>query len=134
MIQGGMATTQMPRHRLTDAQWELIADLFPTGSFKTGRRPRNRRQVLNAILWVLRTGAPWRDLPLCFGPWSTAWDFFDKWTKDGTFDEVLRRLRGLVIPHAADPSELWCIARVGSSTSTRPPIDAAASSSASSAG
>ncbi|MCP4446866.1 MAG: transposase, partial [Myxococcales bacterium] len=38
--------------------------------------------ILNAIFWVLRTGAPWRDLPGEYGPWSTAWDFFDKWTKD----------------------------------------------------
>ena len=104
-----MAKTRMLRHCLTEAQWDLIADLFPTNSFKTGRRPRNRREVLNAIFWVLRTGAPWRDLPAEFGPWSTAWDFFDKWTKDGTFDAMLRRLRSLVIPHDADPAELWCI-------------------------
>ena len=104
-----MATTRLLRHRLSDPQWELIADLFPTNSFKTGRRPRDRRLMLDAIFWVLRTGAPWRDLPECFGPWSTAWDFFDKWTKDATFDAMLRRLRSIVIPHDADPSELWCI-------------------------
>lgn len=104
-----MAPTQMPRHSVSDAQWELIADLFPTNSFKTGRRPRDRRLILDAIFWVLRTGAPWRDLPAWFGPWSTAWDFFDKWNKDRTFDEVLRRLRSIVVPHDADPSELWCI-------------------------
>jgi len=104
-----MATTRMPRHSLTDKQWDLVFDLFPTRSFKTGRRPRDRRIILNAILWILRTGAPWRDLPQEFGPWSTAWDFFDKWTKDGTFDAMLRRLRSLVVPHDADPAELWCI-------------------------
>ncbi|MBK8715341.1 MAG: transposase [Deltaproteobacteria bacterium] len=98
-----MTTTGMPRHRLTDAQWELIGDLFPTNNFKTGRRPRDRRLMLDAIFWVLRTGAPWRDLPECFGPWSTAWDFFDKWTKDETFDRVLRRLRSIAVPHDADP-------------------------------
>lgn len=104
-----MTATRMPRHRLTDAQWNLIEDLFPTNSFKTGRRPRSRRLLLDAIFWVLRTGAPWRDLPSEFGPWSTVWDFFDKWNKDGTFDEMLRRLRGLVIDHHAEPAELWCI-------------------------
>ncbi len=104
-----MTTTRMPRHQLNDTQWELIADLFRVHNFKTGRRSRDRRQVLDAIFWVLRTGAPWRDLPPCFGPWSTAWDFFDKWNKDGTFDEMLRRLRSIVVPHHADPSELWCI-------------------------
>ena len=80
-----MTQTGMPRHRLTDSQWDVVADLFPTNSFKTGRRPRKRREILNAIFWVLRTGAPWRDVPTEYGPWSTVWDFFDKWTKDGTF-------------------------------------------------
>ncbi len=109
MINRGMPTTRMPRHGLSDAQWELVADLFPTRNCKTGRRPRNRREILDAIFWVLRTGAQWRDVPSEFGPWSTAWDFFDKWNKNGTFDEVLRRLRTLELPHDADPAELWCI-------------------------
>ena len=99
----------MPRHSLTDAQWELISDLFRTRRFKSGRRARNRREILNAIFWVLRTGAPWRDVPVVFGPWSTAWDFFDKWTKDGTFDTVLRRLRSLAVGYDAERAELWCI-------------------------
>ncbi|MCP4447406.1 MAG: transposase, partial [Myxococcales bacterium] len=62
--------------------------------------------ILNAIFWVLRTGAPWRDLPGEYGPWSTAWDLFDKWTKDGTFDAMLCRLRTLALRHDADPDEL----------------------------
>ena len=103
-----MAKTRMPRHRLTDEPWELVADLFPTNNFKTGRRPRDRRELLDAIFWILRTGAPWRDVPVVYGPWSTAWDFFDKWTDDGTFDE-LRRLRNLVIDHNEPADELWCI-------------------------
>jgi transposase len=102
-------TTRYPRHQLTDGQWDLIADLFPLRNCKTGRRARDRRMILNAIFWVLRTGAPWRDLPAEFGPWSTAWDFFNKWAKDGTFDEVLRRLRSDVVPHDEAPAELWCI-------------------------
>lgn len=99
----------MPRHGLSDMEWEWVADLFPTGNFKTGRRARDRRVILNAIFWILRTGAPWRDVPAEFGPWSTVWDFFNKWNNDGTFDAMLRRLRGFVIPHDAESSELWCI-------------------------
>jgi transposase len=102
-------TPRSPRHQLTDGQWNLIADLFPTRNCKTGRRARDRRTILNAIFWVLRTGAPWRDLPIEFGPWSTAWDFFNKWNQDGTFDEVLRRLRSCVVPHGDTAAELWCI-------------------------
>lgn len=101
--------TRMPRHSLTDAQWELIADLFPVANFKTGRRPRDRRVILNAILWVLRSGAPWRDIPTEYGPWSTAWNFFDAWNKDGTFDAMLQRLRSLVIGDGECPDQLWCI-------------------------
>jgi transposase len=105
----GAMTPRIPRHQLTDDQWNLIADLFPTRNCKTGRRSRDRRTILNAIFWVLRTGAPWRDLPIEFGPWSTVWDFFNKWNNSGIFDEVLRRLRSCVVPHGDSPAELWCI-------------------------
>ena len=50
------------RYELTDAQWELIAPLLPQRK-RTGRPPREDRQVVNGILWRLRTGAPWRDVP-----------------------------------------------------------------------
>jgi transposase len=68
----------MLRHRLTDEQWLLISDLFPDPK-RTGRPPRDRRTVMDGILWILHTGSPWRDLPEEFGPWRTAWDLFDKW-------------------------------------------------------
>ena len=78
----------MLRHRLTDQQWELVEDLFPPPA-RTGRPRRDRREILDAILWILRTGAPWRDLPGELGPWATAWDLFDTWNDDGTlYDEL----------------------------------------------
>jgi transposase len=94
----------MDRHRLTDEQWSRIADLFPSRQL-TGRPPRDRRQVLDGILWILNTGSPWRDLPTDFGPWATAWDLFDKWNADGTLASVLQRLQGEV----EIDEELWCI-------------------------
>ncbi len=94
----------MLRHRLTDKQWKLIADVFPVPK-QTGRPPRDRRQVVDGILWILRTGAPWRDLPDAFGPWATVWDVFDTWNHDGTLQALLDRLRGQVKIDAA----LWCI-------------------------
>ena len=57
----------MPRHGMTDAEWELIADLFPEPA-ATGRPPREPRELLHAIFWIVRTGAPWRDVvvqPCC---------------------------------------------------------------------
>lgn len=85
----------MLRHRLTDEQWELIADLFPKPK-RTGRPPRGRRQIVDGILWILRTGSPWRDLPQAFGPWATVWDLFDTWNADGTLQAILDRVRGEV--------------------------------------
>lgn len=94
----------MARKRLTDEQWELIKDVFPPPA-ATGRPPVDRRDVVDGILWILRTGAPWRDLPDEFGKWGTVWDLFDKWNADGTWDEILNRLRS---PREI-AAELWCI-------------------------
>jgi transposase len=94
----------MLRHRLTDEQWDLISDIFPEPK-RTGRPPRDRRQVVDGILWIMRTGSPWRDLPEAFGPWATVWDLFDKWNEDGTLQAILDRLRSQV----KIDKKLWCI-------------------------
>ena len=94
----------MARNCLTDAQWDLIKNVFPAPA-KTGRPPVCRRVVMDGILWINRTGSPWRDLPEEFGKWGTVWDLFDTWTSDGTLDEILFRLRGDV----KLDGELWCI-------------------------
>jgi len=98
----------MPRHQLTDDEWELIADVFPPRA-NTGRPPVDRRTVLNGILWVLRTGAPWRDVPEEFGKWHTVWDLFDKWNDVGLLDEILRRLRAAKVDVGDIDQDLWCI-------------------------
>lgn len=98
----------MARSLLTDGQWELIDDMFPKRG-RIGRPRRDRRQVVDAILWILRTGSPWRDLPEEFGPWQTAWRLFDQWNGDGTLDEILQRLRGAIIDTGEIDDELWCI-------------------------
>ena len=97
----------MIRHRLTDEQWDTIADLFPKPK-ATGRPPRDPREMFDAILWILRTGSGWRDLPSEFGPWGTAWDAFDRWNSDGTLDAGLDRLRSTVID-VEELDELWCV-------------------------
>jgi len=98
----------MARHRLTDEQWDCIYDIFPPPA-KTGRKPRDRRTIVDAILWILRTGAPWRDLPEEFGPWATAWDLFNKWNADGTLNKILDRLRGACLELDELDDELWLI-------------------------
>lgn len=94
----------MLRHRLTDEQWNLIADLFPPPK-RTGRPRRPPRDMIDGILWILNTGAQWRDLPRDFGPKSTVWEHFDRWNKDGTLEAILQRLQG----HAEISDELWCV-------------------------
>ena len=66
------------RHELTDAQWNLIEPLFP--KYRTGRPPKyTNRQLLNAILWICKTGAPWRDLPSYYAPWKTVYTRLSRW-------------------------------------------------------
>jgi transposase len=98
----------MPRHGLTDEQWLLIADIF-TPPARTGRPPRDRRQIVDGILWILRTGAPWRDLPESFGPWETVFGCFDRWNANGTLDAILQRLRAAEVDIGAIDEQLWCI-------------------------
>ncbi len=98
----------MPRHGMTDAEWELIVDLFPEPA-ATGRPPREPRELLDAIFWVVRTGAPWRDVPEEFGPWKTVYNHFDRWNADGTLDEVRKRLLSRFVDQDEIDKELWCI-------------------------
>jgi transposase len=78
---------------LTDAQWAAVRPRLPPQRPRTGRPARDHRTVLSAILWVLRTGAPWRDLPGRFGPWSPAWSRSRRWTAAGVWARVLATLQ-----------------------------------------
>jgi transposase len=73
---------------IADAAWERISPLLPENG-KPGGRWRDHRAVLNGILWRLRTGAPWRDLPSRYGPWQTCYDRFVRWRRDGTWERLL---------------------------------------------
>lgn len=90
----------MPRQRypsdLTDAQWAALAPLLPPA--KPGGRPRtvNLREVFNGILYVLRSGCPWRMLPHDLPPWQTVYKYFRNWTRDGTWERVHDTLRPAV--------------------------------------
>src|SRR5262252_3935526 len=73
----------MNRHELTNSQWERLQPLLPPQKPKTGRPAAEHRRLLNGILWLLRTGAPWRDLPERYGPWGTVASRFYRWCKAG---------------------------------------------------
>ena len=79
-------------HVLTDAQWALLEPLLPSSKGKQSRPFRDHRQVLEGIVFRLRTGCPWRDLPERFGPWQTAWKRHARFSKDGTWDQILAAL------------------------------------------
>lgn len=99
----------MARHRLTDEQWECIAGIFPPPK-PMGRPRANLRNMVDGILWILCTGAPWRDLPEAeFGPWETVFGWFNDWTSDGTLDEILGRLKAAMAETGAFDHDLWAI-------------------------
>ncbi len=98
----------MPRHRMSNSEWELIADIFPEPA-TTGRPPRDPRELLDAIFWIVRTGAPWRDIPEEYGPWKTVYNHFDRWNSDGTLDRVRKRLLSRFVDEKEIDDELWCI-------------------------
>jgi len=96
------------RHDLTEAEWRRLAPLLPPPSPR-GRRPRDRRPVVNGILWILATGARRRDLPPRCPPWSTCYAYFRRWERDGTWDRVHRALqRTLRSEYNAIDFELFC--------------------------
>lgn len=99
----------MKRHELTDEEWELVADLMPTSGPEGGHPWRDHRVMLNAMMWVLRTGAPWRDLPERFGPWQSAYDRFARFRQDGTLDKILRKLQLRLDREGRIDWDLWCV-------------------------
>jgi len=99
----------MKRHELMDEQWALIEPMVPRSNACTGRPPRDRRILLNGILWILHTGAPWRDLPERFGPWQTVYHHFAKWRRDGVFAEIIEALQITLDQDGLIDWDLWCI-------------------------
>ena len=77
----------MNRYDLTDFEWNVIEPLLPN---KPRGVPRvDDRRVLNGIMWVLRSGAPWRDLPERYGPYTTCYNRFNRWRKNGVWDRLM---------------------------------------------
>lgn len=86
-----MATT---RFDLTEAQWKLLEPHLPRSG--RGGQWRDHRRVLNGVLWAVRTGAPWRDVPARYGPWQTVYERFNRWRRDGTWARLVAMLRTML--------------------------------------
>ncbi len=80
------------RKEITGKQWVRIKDLFPSERGRVGRPAKNNRIMVNGILWILRTGSPWRDLPKCYGPWQSVYTRFSRWTKQGIWNKAFGSL------------------------------------------
>ena len=82
----------MRRHELTDNQWELIRDLLPGKPGDPGQTARDNRLFVNAVVWIARTGAPWRDLPERFGKWNSVFQRFRRWSRNGVWQRIAEEL------------------------------------------
>jgi putative transposase len=78
---------------LTDAQWEELAPLIPPAKPGGHHRTVDMREIINGILYVLRSGCTWRMIPHDLPPWSTVWGYFRRWRIDGTWERIHDALR-----------------------------------------
>jgi hypothetical protein len=85
---------------LTDERWEQVRPLLPPQKPQTGRPASDHRLIVEGMLWVMRTGSSWRELPERFGPWSTISSRYQRWCKEGLWARILQVLL------AAEPSFL----------------------------
>lgn len=116
------------REELTDEQWNLIEPLFdqPPAVTTRGRPRRDEREVLNGVLWILRSGARWSDLPERFPPYQTCHRRFQEWVRDGRLKRVLETLaEDLLSRGKLDLSECFvdgtfASAKKGASKSAKP--------------
>ena len=91
----------MRRHEIADEHWERIKDFLPGRAGDVGVTAKDNRLFVNAVLWIAKTGAPWRDLPERFGKWNSAWRRFDRWSAKGVWHRVFEELK--------DPDLEWLI-------------------------
>ena len=91
----------MRRHEIKDEDWVRIRDLLPGKAGDPGVTAKDNRLFVDAVLWIAKTGAPWRDLPERFGNWNSAWKRFDRWAKKGVWERVFLALQ--------DPDLEWLL-------------------------
>jgi transposase len=91
----------MRRHEIADEHWERIEHLLPGRAGDPGVTAKDNRLFVNAILWIGKTGAPWRDIPERFGKWNSVWKRFDRWSAKGVWHRIFEELK--------DPDLEWLI-------------------------
>ena len=82
------------RHELSDAQWLQLEPHLPGREGDPGATAVDNRLFVNAILWIAKTGAPWRDMPARFGKWNSVFQRFNRWCQNGVWERLLEVLGG----------------------------------------
>ena len=85
---GGYSMSDLHRHDITDHVWEVLKPHLPGSKGNKGRRGKDNRLFLNAVLWKLRTGCPWRDLPPQYGHWKSVSNRFYRWRDSGVWERL----------------------------------------------
>lgn len=80
------------RHELTDEQFKKIENVLPGRKECVGVTAKDNRIFINGVIWIFKTGAPWRDLPERYGHWKNVHRRFSRWAKNGVFDRIFRIL------------------------------------------
>ena len=80
------------RHALTDEQWDRIKDLVPGKAGDRGQTGKDNRLFIDGVLYVPKTGVPWRDLPKRFGNWNSVWRRFDRWCANDIWEKIVKEL------------------------------------------
>jgi len=81
------------RHEITDVQWNAIKNLLPGQEGDPGATAKDNRLFINAVMWIAKTGAPWRDLPERFGKWNSVFQRFHRWCKTGVLQTIMEALQ-----------------------------------------
>ena len=93
---------------LTDAEWDRVRPLLPPQKPPVGRPRHDHRTVLGGILWVLRTAAPWREMPVRFGRWDTAYARYRLWRKQGLWQQIIDALGPVTSHLVQEPEAVAC--------------------------
>jgi putative transposase len=83
----------MRRYEITDQQWQKMESLLPGKSGDVGRSAVDNRLFINAVLWIARSGAPWRDLPERFGKWNSVYRRFRRWAQEDIWQKIFEALQ-----------------------------------------
>ena len=101
----------MRRYEIDPRLWKWIDPLLPhpTHHGALGRPWKDHHTLINGILWILHSGAPWRDLPERYGPWQTVYDRFNRWRRDGTWARILDALLLRLDRAGGIGRDVWCV-------------------------